>query len=207
MSMLTIFNGKNSTLSTDQLVYSPGDVNLVRTATEKIQLLDKKIAEYDLLLAQSKEEATARGLKKGFARGRAIARRKISLALLASQQEATEQRSAMRETSVQLALEIVRRIGLENTTAETLVSLAVSSAKELEPDEKASLSVHPEVSAQVKERLEALPQAQRKSFLEVTTDSSLKMDDCVLKTACGSLLIGLESQLRIIERSLNEHIS
>lgn len=207
MSMLSIFNKNGSTIATSQLVYSPDDLGVFESLLNKVKQLDQKLAQADKEIEEAKAQAQEEGQRAGFKHGRSIARRKISLALLASQREVCEQKNHMHETSVQLALEIVRRIGLNCPVPETLVSLAMHSARELEPNEKASLCVHPDIEQAVRERLASLSQENIPWLIDVTADASLEPDNCFLKTSHGSLFVGLESQLRVIERSLHERIS
>jgi len=204
--MLSIFNKNGTTLATDQLVYSAEELGSVETVLAKIAQLDEKLAQANSEIEKAKAEAMALGEQQGFKKGRAIARRKISIALLTSQREVTQQQNRMHEASVQLALEIVRRIGLTCSSSETLVSLAMHSARELEPNEKASLCVHPDMEEAVRARLKHVPDEDVLWLLDVVPDDSLNPDDCFLKTAHGSLFVGLESQLRVIERSLHENI-
>ena len=207
MSMLSVFNKNGTTLATDQLVYTPDEIGSLDTLLEKIALLDKKLAQADADIAEAKANAMAHAEQQGFKKGRAIARRKISVALLSSQREISKQRKQMHETSVQLALEIVRRIGLNYSTPDTLLSLAMTSARELAPNETASLCVHPDIVESVQERVSKVPSEELKWLVNVVGDDSLDSQDCFLKTAHGSLFVGLESQLRVIERSLHERIS
>jgi len=207
MSMLSVFNRNGTTLATDQLVYTPAEIGSLETVLEKIKYLDQKLAQADADIAQAKASARALAEQQGFKKGRAIARRKISVALLSSQREISKQREQMHETSVQLALEIVRRIGLSCSTPDTVLSLAMTSARELEPNETASLCVHPDIVEAVQERVSKVPSEELKWLVKVVGDESLDLQDCFLKTAHGSLFVGLESQLRVIERSLHERIS
>jgi len=207
MSMLTVYNRNGTTLATSQLVYSPDEVEAVDSVIKKIELLDMKLAKAEEDIQTALEEARELGEKEGFARGRAIARRKISIALLTSQRDVNRQREQLHDSSVELALEIVRRIGLTSPPAETLISLAKNSARELSPNEKATLCVHPEHEKEVKNRLLNTSNEEIQWLLEVAVDDSIEPQDCVLKTAHGSLFVGLESQLRIIERSLNERVN
>jgi len=206
MSMLTIFNSASTTLATDQLVYTADEMNSLHSLLQKIELLDKKLAEAENSIKQAKAEARDIGERAGFEKGRAIARRKISAALIAAQREVSSQRKKMHETSVGLALEIVRRIGLEVSTPEALVSFARASACELDTNELANLCVHPDAVEEVTQRLSMLPENEVEWLLEVIGDETLAPGDCFLKTNQGSLFIGLETQLRVIERSLNEHV-
>ncbi len=204
--MLSLFNKNGSTLATNQLVYAPDEIGVFNSLLEKVRVLDEKLAQAESDIENAKAAAMAQGERLGFQRGRAIARRKIGLALLASQREVNKQKAHMHETSVELALEIVRRIGLSCPAPETLVSLAMHSASELEPNETASLCVHPEMEAAVRDRLSQIDKEQIPWLLDVVADSSLDRADCFLKTSHGSLFVGLESQLRVIERSLHERI-
>lgn len=206
MTMLSVFNKNGLTLTTDQLVYTPDEISSLDTLLEKIDLLEKKLAQADDDIARAKASAQAVAEQQGFKKGRAIARRKISVALLRSQREIAKQREQMHETSVQLALEIVRRIGLSCSTPDTLLSLAMTSARELAPNETASLCVHPDIVDAVQERVTKVPSEELEWLVKVVGDESLDTQGCFLKTAHGSLFIGLESQLRVIERSINERI-
>ena len=106
------------------------------------------------------------------------------------------------QNSATLAIDIVRKIGLAEPTPDCLLALAVKSSEELQANEKACLCVHPDVLDEVNNRLKNVKDIDW--LLRVETDESLEPDDCQLKTAHGVLRIGLESQLRVIERSLHE---
>jgi len=171
MTMLTLFKGRESTLATNQLVFSSDEVNTVDTVLEKIRFLDQKIATVDSEIEDAIKKAEIKGER-----------------LLASQREILEQRSTMRDTSIQLALEIVRRIGLQSSTPDTLIALATQSAHELAADESAKLCVHPNVANAVRDRVAHIPADEKQWLLEVVSDNSLDEADCVLKTAHGSLI-------------------
>jgi len=204
MSILTVFNKNGAVLSTDQLVYAPGEIGALDTLLEKIELLDKKLAQADIDIAKAKASAKAQAEQRGFKKGRAMAKKKLGLALLSSQREVARQRKQIQESSVNLALEIVRRIGLSYSTPDALLSLAINSARELETNETASMCVHPDLVDAVQQRIVNIPSEELKWLVKVVGDDSLDPENCHLKTAHGSLIVGLESQLRVIERSFHE---
>lgn len=201
MSMLSLVNSDSISVATDQLVFTADEIGSLKTVLEKAVDIEAASTDVDVRISKAVEEAVARGEQQGLKKGRAIARRKISLALLASQREIANARASMCDTSVSLALEIVRRIGLNANKAELLVELATAAANDLEPNVKATLSVHPTQVIEVRNRLDASPSEDLDWLLDVLPDAMLNEDDCVLKTTHGSLHVGLESQLRVIERS------
>lgn len=202
MNMLTLFNSHGDLVASDQLVFPAEDIEPLNNLLDTISALNTRLLSANKTVAQQEKNAREQGFKEGIKKGRHIARKKMSRALLALEKERLEHKRRQHEQSIDLAIDIVRKIGLQQPTVETMIALAQKSAEELNANEKACLCVHPDLADEVTNRIQQ--QSCADWLLRVEPDDSLDREDCVLKTEFGVLRIGLESQLRLIERSLHE---
>ena len=202
MSLLTLFNSHGDLVATDQLVFPAEDIEPLNDLLSTISALNKKLSTASESINQQGTSARKEGFAAGLKKGRHVARLKMSRALLALEKEQVAYRKVQHEKSINLAIEIVRKIGLQEPTQECIAALALKSAEELNTDEKASLCVHPDLLDKAVNRIQQLRSVDW--LLRVEADESLAPDDCILRTEFGVLRIGLESQLRVIERSLHD---
>ena len=202
MSILTLFNTHGALISTDQLVFTTDEIEPACDLIESISKIKKMLATATTEITEQEKTAREKGFKEGLKRGRHFARIKTSRALLALESERRQLHTIQQKNSATLAIDIVRKIGLTEPTPDCLLALAVKSSEELKANEKAILCVHPDQMDDVTSRLKNVKDIDW--LWRVEADDTLEPDDCQLKTAHGVLRIGLESQLRMIERSLHE---
>lgn len=204
MSLITLINHPAAVLATDQLVYDAGEIGALENVVEKVQSLNALLASTQAQIASATASAKESGYAEGLEAAESSAREKLSSALLATQRACNEEREQLRNTGVQLALEIVRKIGLDLGEPESLSALAIHASIELAPEERATLLVSPVIVKEVRGQLERQNDSTRTNIVDVVADDSVNAGDCVLKTRYGTINAGLETQLAIIESSLHE---
>lgn len=205
MSMVTLLNGKRNFVATGQLVYDSTESQELTSLVEKAKALDELLENEKTRIEQSCDDASVRGYRNGYEKGKSEARRKLSQALLASQRVRHQETTQVKDQAVQLALDIIRRIGLELGDASCVSMLANRCADDLMTNDTIKLHVNSELVSEVAVKLESLRNSSNSSLIEVVDDASLEGTACVLSTNYGTVHAGLEEQLTIIQRSLCEN--
>ena len=204
MTLLTLVNHEQALVSTDQLVYTAKETSALLDVIAASECVTEKAADNAKAMEALQADATDKGYNDGLEQGRADAQQALATALAKLQTQNTSDQSAMREQSIQLAIDIVRRIGLAAGDSNTVASLARQAAEELLPQQQAILRV-PVAD------VEAVNNIFRESpptgcSIEVREDPSLTSGECALDTDSGTVHAGLETQLRVISDNLIERM-
>ena len=135
MSLITLLNSKHLSLLSNKLIYNPEEVGSLKSVEEKAIQLDQTLGDAEKNIASAQNEATEQGYKDGFDKGKAEG-------IKEAQKEAAENRLAehhrvkldddqLKAASIDLAIDIVRHIGLDRGTPETLRVLAEKVVRSL----------------------------------------------------------------------------
>lgn len=200
MSLLTLHNSEYLTLLSDQTIYSREDMGALGTVLDKVSELEDTLASardrVSKAAKQASQEAYQEGLKRGKAEGHEEAMREVLQRHFNKHDQVTATNDELRVSAVELALDVVRRIGLEVGEADSLRMLAEKAVKTLRPDEQVIVKVHPENE-------EVMRLLSTRSEVTVATDDSLSVEKCVLEWRDGgSVEVDLQSQLEVIKEFL-----
>lgn len=202
MNLVTLLNQDSNYVATGQLVYGREETQDLKSLFERLEKLDSLLEKTESEVAILKEKARVDGYARGYDEGKAEARNKLSKALLVSQREVLAAKTDMRPYSVQLAVNIVRKIGLELGKATCITQLAAKCAEEMSSDDYIKLHVSPEVVDDVSANLSSLLIDSGSPSIDVVVDEELDSTACILSTAFGTVHAGLEDQLSIIQNTL-----
>jgi len=162
-------------------------------------------------LRQAEQNITAayqRGVKEGEAaanqRMAAQVQAKIDHLGKAIEQLATHRLKIQREAEpelVRLALAVARRILRRELTVdpESLLGLVKAGLEKIESADTHRVRVHPEHAAVLKRMLEGAARP-----IEITADPGLPVGGVIFETSHGSVDVGMETQLKEIERGFTD---
>lgn len=142
--------------------------------------------------ALAKDAARAAGYAEGLADARADAEAQAGARLFQIELAAARQRRIDEERVRTMALAIVRRIAGELGDSMVVSAIAARAIAELSPETRAVVHVPPSGLARARA---AIP-----DVFEVAADPALGPTDCIIETAVGRTLAGLETQLAAIAR-------
>ena len=204
MTLLTLINHEQAVVSTDQLVYTAEETSALLNVVATSERINEKAENHAKATKALQSEAIDKGYNEGLEQGRADAQKALANALKELHTRNATDQSALREQGIQLAIDIVRRIGLAAGGSKTVASLARQAAEELLPQQQAILRV-PAAD------IEAVSDIFRESppigcHIEVREDPSLTSGECALDTDSGTVHAGLETQLRVIGDNLIERM-
>jgi len=202
MAFVTLFNTDTGLLASDQFVYDATEARGVNTVEELVEQLEQYAGDQDRLIEEKSAEAIVAGLKEGQRQAKQELDKKVSESLLEHDRLLQESIDKNRSESVEVALEIVRRIGLDMNNSEVIVNLATKIVHELVPDPEVVLAVSLLDEASVVDRLEDMGMKISDSRISVVGDLTLGPGEAVLRTQSGSLTAGLEVQLESLSRML-----
>jgi len=200
VSLVTLLNSEHLTLLSQKLVYSVEEVGGLKSVDEKARELDETLSKAKKNIAAAETKAAEKGYKDGLEAGKAQG-------IKEAHQEAAENRLAehhrlrledaeLREQSIELALDIVRHIGLDVGTPESLHLLAEKVAQSLRPEDPVTVRIHPE-------NQQSLQSLNSRTEVSVIADESLAEKACLLQWDDGKTVeADLETQLRVIKKHL-----
>lgn len=204
MNLITLVHEKELSVTSGKLVYRADETDALKSVLETAEALVDVHAKASEKIAVATESGREQGFKEGYEAGQQAARKQISTQLLQMAQQFQLDLEQQREHTVELALQIVRKIAAGIAPEETLAALARIAAKSCLEDESITLHVHPKHKAAVQARLQADNPSATKPLI-VTEDASLDENGCVLATRHGSVLADLETQLQVIQQNLADN--
>ena len=199
MTYLALHRSDSTSLASNQLWLSEGELTRADTARELLERLRTVLATRQAELAAAREQAVAEGYAAGQAQALATVAPRLSDAWDQAARSAQADVAALRAALVALSLQVVQRVADELAPADLVPALAARAAASLLPDSAAVVRVHPDVATAVRERL-----AGASGVLEVRGDAQLGPFDCAFDTPAGQLLAGLPAQLARLSRVLQE---
>lgn len=160
-----------------------------------------RISEQELsrLLAEARAEGTREGEKRAqasFAEALAQERKQLSEAVSAFLQQQSEYYSKVEVELVHFALAIAARILHREAQADRMVvaGLVKVMVEKLQQGSRVVARVRPEEAGAWRHYFHDNPQVQ------IVEDSSLEARDCILETELGTAEMGLDAQLKEIEK-------
>ncbi len=201
--LLTLHNRFGLTLATTDPVVPPEQLAPLQHAFALADALSALLAEQRTALAQAQEEGRAEGHAAGYAAGQERAQEEAAQALAEQIQriaaEQTAQREELRQALVTLASAMVRRMAADLAPAQVLAALAERAFDHVVPPQPVRLRLPPALLEPVRTQL-----AQRELPLAVhySADDSLDGLQCVVESAAGTLLAGLDDMLARTAQSL-----
>lgn len=193
MSFVLLHADRLATTLVDDPLVAKGDVPAVHSVASLLaeagRLHEAARADLEGERAAARQAGFEQGRRDGHAAGAAENREEL---LRLAAQDVEERRRRQREIAA-LALEVVRRIAGRLGDDAVVASLAEQAAAEIAPDTAATVRVAPAVLEATRARL-----ADR-AGLVVEPDPTLSPTDCVIETALGKTVAGLDTQLSHIE--------
>jgi len=202
--MLTLLNAEHALIATDQLVYTAEETTALLDMLSRSEQVSRQAENMNSEMEKSFEATRTEGFQAGFAEGRAKATEELSKQLAVLHEKTEHQSDQIRQQCIDLALEIVRRIGLATGSPQTMADLATHAAAELLPGQSAVLRVPLDDAPAVASLISNEETGTRS--IEVKGDAALGPGECVLDTDSGSLHAGLETQLQVMGRSLASRV-
>lgn len=204
MNLITLINDEQVTLATGKLIYAPEETGALRSAIETASALATSHASAQERINAAIEQGREQGMKEGYEAGLQQGRQQVSEQLVRLADQAQSHLEQQRNTTTQMALQIVRKVAGNFAPQETLAALAQVAAQECGANESITLRVHPDNCEQVQAQLAGSDQVQSgaNQVTTVIADASLEENGCVLETRQGSVIADLETQLVAIENSL-----
>ena len=201
--LLTLHRHPQLTLATTEPVVPPEQFAQLQDAVALAEELSTLLAGQQAAVTQAQAEGYAAGEAAGYTAGQARAQQDAAAALaeqlqrIASEQAA--QRDELRHALVALASGMVRRMASDLAPAQVLAALAERAFDHVVPLQPVRLRVPPPLLDAVREQL-----AQRDLVLPVqcSADDTLHGLQCVVESASGTLLAGLDDVLSRSAQSL-----
>ena len=204
MNILALNSSEGIGLYGGKLVFSASETQALRSCIETADYLQRMKGDAVELLEQSRLKTEEQGFQQGLQLGRDEANKELAASLLAQQRELQQAQQDIRDRSVVIALEIVKKIAGNLAPEQLVLSLAQTAAKELAPDSIVTLRTHTDNIESLKQLLYKQSSSDSKimQFIKITGDDNLALDGCVLDTALGSIEADLNTQLAAIEQYL-----
>lgn len=193
MSFVLLHADRLATTLVDEPLVAKADVAAVHSVASLLaeagRLHEAARMDLEAERAAARQTGFDQGRRDGHAAGEA--EKRDELVRLAAQ-DAEERRRRQREIAA-LALEVVRRVAGRLGDETVVASLAEQAAAEIAPDTAATVRVAPAALEATRARL------ANRAGLVVDADPGLAPTDCVIETALGKTVAGLETQLSHIE--------
>ena len=201
--LLTLHQRADLTLATTDPVVPPEQLAPLQDALALADELSALLASQQAAQAQAQAEGRAAGEAAGYEAGQARALQEGAQALAGQLQriaaEQAAQRHELRQALIALAGGMLRRMAAELAPAQVLAALAERAFDHVVPLQPVRLRLPPALVEPVRAQL-----AQREPVLPVqcSADDSLHGLQCVVESAAGTLLAGLDEVLARTAQSL-----
>lgn len=202
MTYYLLDDGVAGQLYVDQPVIKRGDLPLVRNALSLRREAHKALAVLRHRAAEEYEEARHSGYEAGFEQGRDAGKQSVLDELAKLHREHHRQREMMRFQSVELAVELVRRICADLGRGHIVADIAANAILDLAPDGPVTILVNPACVPAVSEKLASVPYR-----IEIDEREDAEPGYCLIKTAAGQLDVSIDVQLEKFARSLKDAIA
>ena len=210
MTFLAVHRDPRLALATDDPLLAPEQVRPFSDAlalAEALQnLRDNEAERIDIAVAAGRAQGRAEGLALGRKEERELTAETLADTLEQLLADARGQEADLRAAVLSLALLVVRRVASTLERDAVLVALLSDALdRVLEGESRGGerapcvLRLHPQLLTAVRRRIEA---RQPGLAVEWRGDETLSALDCVIETAAGRVLAGLEPQLERIRAVL-----
>lgn len=224
MSFVTLLNSSELSLSTDQLVLSPREINSLTDVAETADHLTLLLEKYEQTVLASKNKGFDEGFDEGKERGLLDARKELAEQLTALTGQYQLEQQKMKASVVKLAMQVVRRVAGEIGAPEVVAGIAQKAADELISDDFLILQVHPSALERVKKQLQSYTdkniteekpntssvsalQQTKPLYIEVRSGEALSEFDCLINTKFGTTVAGLDDQLMCLEKIITKKLT
>jgi flagellar assembly protein FliH len=163
------------------------------------------------MIAEGEAQARELGRQQGLAESRGEFQERLAaerVGLAETVEDFSRERAAyyktIEEETVRLALAIARKVIHREAQVDPFLLMGIVrvALERMEGATGVVLQVHPEQVVEWKRYLAARPGAATAKMPEVVEDAALPRDPCVLKTSMGTTDLGMEVQLKEIEKGL-----
>ena len=204
MTFVALVCDSSVNLSSDELVLGAKHVLALDSAVDVGRYLTQLLEQSGQEISEAKQRAFDEGHSAGKAAGLLAARDDMAAELTAMALDAHHQRIALQGSVARLAIQVVRKLAGEIGASEMVAGLAQTAASDLLPGASLTLWVHPSLVDVVRARLSATQSAHpdKSLHVEICADDTLDLFDCTLDTACGTIIAGLDAQLKCLETAL-----
>jgi len=199
MNILALNTDEGLGLYSGKLVYSAEETRALLSCVETAEQVQQLKSSASQQFEKDRLSSQKQGFEQGLQEGREQAKKEIADALIAQQNNLHLVQQGMRNDSVVMALEVVKKIASNIAPEQVVMSLAQTAAKELAPDATITLHTH---SSNVSKLTQRFADASQTQFVEVCGDDTLAIDSCVLETQLGLIEADLTTQLTAIEQHL-----
>lgn len=201
MTFVALVRDTSISLVTDEQVLAAADVQALASAVDMGCRLTQLLEQSKQAITSARQDAFEKGHAAGKAAGLLAARDDVAAELTSLAVEAQRQRMALQGSVARLAIQVVRKLAGEVGAPEMVAGLVQTAAADLSPGVSLTLRVYPSVVDAVRTRLDTAPSG-KPLHVEVHADDTLNPFDCILDTACGTTIAGLDAQLKRLEAAL-----
>lgn len=194
----TVVHGRRSLqLATGRLLIPASEVEAFTTAAQCAQALSALFKHEQGRIATAVQRARQAGWAQGREEGAAASAEALADAIAGMARDLQARQLAMREAVSTLALAVVHKLASSLGAAEVVPTLIEQALAELLPLRPTRIRVGIDVLDSARARV-----AQSGLDAEVRGDDALGPFDCVIESAQGQNVVGLETQLAAIGRAL-----
>lgn len=212
MSFLAVHVDAQLTLSTDATLIPPGQVRAFTDALALAEVMqtarDAQAERFAAARQAGHAEGRAQGLLEGRREAHAGAAEQLADTLAQLHAEQHSQHASLRAAVLNLSLLLVRRVAATLDREDLLAALIAQAFDRLFADEGSgraavpfAIRLHPQLLGAVRRRFETQAPALA---VEWRADAALAPLDCIVETAAGRVLVGLDAQLERIRAVLSE---
>lgn len=204
MNIICLLDNPEVVIASGKRVFSAEETGALLSMAESADRLQASVKGEEDRIQQAESDACERGREQGLIQGREIAKAELAKTRLSLVDQANAELGQLREETISLALQVVRKIADGVASEDMLFALANTAAQECLPSKSIVLKVHPDALDGVKKRLSD-HQASNDTdqpIHSVVADEDLDPDACVLETDAGQVCADIATQLNAIEKHL-----
>jgi type III secretion protein L len=216
MSFLAVHVDEQLALSTDAVLIPPDQVRAFADALALAEAMCTARDAQAVRLAAAREAGYAEGRAQGLLEGRREAHtgaaEQLADTLTQLHTEQHSQQADLRAAVLNLSLLLVRRVAATLDREDLLAALIAQAFDRLFADEASgrgavpfAIRLHPQLLGAVQRRFQSQTHGRAPALaIEWRADAALAPLDCIVETAAGRVLVGLDAQLERIRAVLNE---
>lgn len=204
MTLLAIHRSATLSLSTDDLLIDPDDIIACEAALDLLDQAQQLAATRQHEVQQALQLARAEGWEAGRTEALDTCAPRLLEGWRQAALQARSDAETLRHALVLLGQQMVLRIAASIGAPDFVGALARDAVKSLVPDTHTVVRVHPDVAEAVRRHLASEAPDSGREHLDVQTDATLDLFDCVVETAQGQLLASLSTQLDRIGQHLKD---
>jgi flagellar biosynthesis/type III secretory pathway protein FliH len=197
MSYVVIHGRSSLQIATEQRVIPTSEVASFANALQCAQALTSLLAQERERIQSAAQSASQAGFAQGQADGRAQVAEAFSLALDDLEQQLQAQAHSAREAVSALALGVVYKLAAALGAASVVPALIEQATQELLPIQATRIRVSPDIFESTRAHLQSAG-----SPLDLRADNNLSAFECVIESAQGHSVAGLDAQLKAIGGAL-----